>query len=77
MGWGPRVADPSVIQAEGDKLYVFGQWNDQSGLLQPYQPVYKDFSDAAEWNVQNSGTALTGGAAGAAALRRAAITFRS
>ena len=61
MGWGPRVADSSVIQAEGDKLYVFGQWNDQSGLLQPYQPVYKDFSDAAEWNVQNSGTALTVG----------------
>ena len=61
MAWGPRVADPSYIQAEGDKLYVFGQWNDQSGLLQPYQPVYKDFSDAAEWNVQNAGTALTVG----------------
>jgi|GEM_PF-6625696 len=61
MPWGPRVADPSPIQAEGDKLYVFGQWNDQSGLLQPYQPVYKDLSDAAEWNVQNSKTAITVG----------------
>ena len=61
MPWGPRVADPSPIQGEGDKLYVYGQYNDLSGRLTPYAPVYKDLSDAAEWQENNSATAVTVG----------------
>lgn len=61
MPWGPRVSDPSPVQAEGDKLYMYGQYNDTSGSLVPYMPVYKDFSDAAEWNLNNPATAITVG----------------
>lgn len=61
MPWGPRVGNPSPVQAEGDKLYVYGQYNDISGNLVGYMPVYKDMSDAAEWNVENPVTAITVG----------------
>ena len=61
MPWGPRTSDPSPVQAEGDKLYVFGQYSGPSGSLAAYMPVYKDLSDAAEYNVINAATKITVG----------------
>lgn len=31
---------------------MYGQYNDTSGTMVPYMPVYKDLSDSAEYNVQ-------------------------
>lgn len=59
MPWGPRVAPTSVIDAEGDKIYVFAQYNDTSGNLTAFMPVCKDLSDSAEYNTALSTTAFT------------------
>jgi hypothetical protein len=61
MPWGPRASDPSPVQAEGDKLYVFGQYSGASGALSAFMPVYKDVTDAAEYNVVNAATKITVG----------------
>lgn len=61
MPWGPRVAETSPKQAEGDKTYYFAVYNDTSGNLTAYMPVCKDLSDSAEFNVIQSTTALTVG----------------
>jgi hypothetical protein len=59
--WGPRAAETSATLAEGDKLFLFAVYNDQSGNLTAYMPVYKDVSDASEFDSLNSITALTAG----------------
>lgn len=59
MPWGPRVAETSLNIAEGDKLYVFGQYNGPSGQLTMGMPLYKDVSDSAEYNAINTTTKLT------------------
>lgn len=61
MPWGPRVTETSSNLAEGDKLYIAAQYNDTSGSLTAFMPVYKDFSDAAEFDSLNTATALTAG----------------
>lgn len=61
MPWGPRVAETSPVLAEGDKLYLFGVYNDVSGNLTAYMPLYKDCADAAEFDSLNPTTALTAG----------------
>lgn len=61
MPWGPRVAETSPTLAEGDKQYIFGVYNDVSGNLTGFMPVYKDLSDSAEYDSLVSTTALTAG----------------
>lgn len=58
MPWGPRVAETSSQQAEGDKIYLFAQYDDTSGNLTAFMPVYKNLADAAEYNTFST-TALT------------------
>lgn len=61
MPWGPRVTESSPQLAEGDKLYVYGQYNGPSGFLAAFMPMYKDVSDASEYNTNNSATQITVG----------------
>ncbi len=56
MPWGPRVTETSVNSAEGDKLYWSFQYSGASGSLTAFMPVFKDFSDSAEWDSLNSTT---------------------
>lgn len=58
MPWGPRVTETSPIIAEGDKLYWNFQYSGVSGSLTAFMPVFKDLSDAAEYDSINNTTAL-------------------
>lgn len=61
MPWGPRITETSNRLAEGDKLYFSAEYNDTSGSLTAFMPVYKDLSEAAEYNNINNATQVTVG----------------
>lgn len=61
MTWGPRTAETSPKQAEGDKIYAYAVYNDTSGNLAAFMPVCKDLGDTAEYNVIMTTTAVTVG----------------
>lgn len=59
MAYGERVFLSNGAYAEGDKLFTYGIYNDTTGNLTMGMPLYKDCTDAAEWNNRYSTTALS------------------
>jgi len=54
-----RVMKAAGVQAEGDKTFVECVFNGTSGTLTIGIPVYKDVTDAAEWNALLGATQLS------------------
>lgn len=59
MPYGERVFNGSGDRAEGDKLFETSVWGGASGTLTIGMPVFKDLTDAAEWNTKLAATAVT------------------
>lgn len=57
MPYGERVFNPSGDRAEGDKLFEQSVFFGTSGTLTIGMPVYKDLTDAAEFNSKVAATA--------------------
>src|SRR5271166_2643622 len=54
-----RVMKASGVQAEGDKQFIEAVYNGTAALGTLGIPMYKDVTDAAEWNSNYSGSALS------------------
>lgn len=59
MPYGNRVANQIGSYAEGDKMFETSVFNGTSGTLTVGMPVYKQLTDAAEFNAKFSATALS------------------
>lgn len=64
MPYGQRgLSAASGPTAEGDKSFGHYVWNDSTVPLAVGMPVYKELTDAAEFNTSPSTTAISGGVA--------------
>jgi hypothetical protein len=59
MPYGERVFNPAGDRAEGDKLFEQSVFYGTSGTLSIGMPVFKDLTDAAEFNTKIAATAQT------------------